>query len=201
MPVIINKYYSLKSQAFSLNYLNYLENQILSCPYLAASQLSDSFAGTKGFSVVFKPSAIEQVKQNFPFLQQYLESALNANCNAFYLNPLIIEKGASVEPHVDSSISSYTKAFTTPAIVSVLYVKVPNDLIGGEFILQKSTEQIEKIKPQANNLLHFRGNLEHSVNKVESSQARISLVCEQYKLDTSLLLNIPEFKVIAQRSS
>ena len=195
MPIILNKYLSLKSQAFPLDYLKSLEKQILSCPYLGASQLSDSFAGTKGFSVVFKRSAIAQVKNHFPFLDQYLDTALNSNCNTFYLNPLIIEKGTFVEPHIDSSISSFTKTTTFPAIVSVLYVKVPPDLRGGEFILHSSEQQIDKIEPQVNTLLYFRGNLEHWVSKVESSQSRISLVCEQYNLAANLLESVPEFMI------
>ncbi len=195
MQIVLNKYYSLKPKAFSLDYLKDLEKQILSSPYLAASQLSDSFTGTQGFSVVFKRQGIERVKHHFPFLYQYLETALNFTCNAFYLNPLIIEKESLVEPHIDSTISCYTKVTTVPAIVSVLYVKVPPDLRGGELVLRKSEQQIDKIKPQVNTLLYFRGNLEHSVNQVESSQPRISLVCEQYNLEANLLKLVPEFRI------
>ena len=195
MSIVLNKYYSLRSQAFSLDYLEYLEKQILSSPYLSASQLSDSFTGTQGFSIVFKRSGMKQVKQKFPFLLQYLETALNASCNAFYLNPLIIKQGNCIEQHIDSSVSSYTKKTTIPFIVSVFYVAVPSDLRGGELILQQNKQQIEQIKPKTNTLLYFRGNLKHSVSKVESSQARISLVCEQYNLSTTLLNRIPEFKI------
>ena len=195
MQIVLNKYYSLKSKAFSLDYLKDLEKQIFSSPYLSASQLSDSFTGTQGFSVVFKRQGIDKVKHHFPFLYQYFKTALNSTCNAFYLNPLIIEKGTCVEPHIDCSISHYTKTNTVPAMVSVLYVKVPPDLRGGELVLQKSKQQIDKIKPQVNTLLYFRGNLEHSVNQVESSQPRISLVCEQYNLEANLLELVPEFRI------
>ncbi len=200
MSIILNQYYSLKSKAFSLDYLKSLEKEILSCPYLGESQLSESFAGTQGFSIVFKRSAITQVNNHFPFLEPYLETALNSKCNAFYLNPLLIGKGNLVESHIDSSISSFTKKTTVPAIVSVLYVKVPSDLIGGELLLQKNEQQIDKIKPQANSLLYFSGKLEHSVSKVESSGLRISLVCEQYNLGENLLSLIPEFKVQTKAS-
>ncbi|MGB5631318.1 MAG: 2OG-Fe(II) oxygenase [Waterburya sp.] len=195
MQIVLNKYYSLKSKAFSHSYLKHLGKQILFSPYLAASNLSNSFTGTQGFSIVFKRSRIDQVVDHFPFLQQYLAITLNATCNAFYLNPLVINSGTIVEPHVDSSISFYTKATTIPMIVNVLYVKIPPDLRGGELQLQKSDHKIEKIKPQANTLLYFRGNLKHSVSKVESSQARISLVCEQYNLTENILNLIPEFRI------
>lgn len=195
MQIVINKYYSLKSQAFSYIYLKSLEEQILSFPYLAASNLSDSFTGTQGFSIVFKRPGFNRVIKHFPFLQQYLKTSLSSTCNTFYLNPLIINPGAAVEPHIDSSISFYTKTTIIPEIVSILYVKVPLDLKRGELQLQKSDMQFENIKPQANTLLYFRGNLKHSVNKVESSQPRISLVCEQYNLAKNLLNIIPEFKI------
>ena len=195
MSIVLNKYYSLRSQAFPLDYLEYLEKQILSSPYLSASQLSDSFTGTQGFSIVFKRSGMKQIKQKFPFFLQYLETALNASCNAFYFNPLIIEQGSCIEQHIDSSVSSYTKKTTIPFIVSVFYVTVPPDLRGGELILQQNEQQIEKIKPKTNTLLYFRGNLKHSVTKVESSHTRISLVCEQYKLPVTILDRIPEFKL------
>ncbi|MGK7951493.1 MAG: 2OG-Fe(II) oxygenase [Xenococcaceae cyanobacterium] len=175
MQMILNKYYSLKSKAFSLDYLKTLEKQILSCPYLSVNQLSDSFAGTKGFSVVFKRSGIEEVIYYFPFLQQYIKTALNSTCNAFDLNPLIIEPGTYVEPHIDCSISSYVEKYITPTIVSVLYIKVPTDLKGGELQLQKNDFKLENIEPKVNTLLYFRGNLKHSVSQVKSSEIRISL--------------------------
>ena len=49
--------------------MNNLAKNILDSPYLASSQLSESFNGTKGFSIVFKRSGISQVIQQFPFFQ------------------------------------------------------------------------------------------------------------------------------------
>jgi hypothetical protein len=195
MQISINKYYSLKSNAFTLDYLNELRMQILSCPYLAASNLNDRFAGTKGFSVKFKRSGIGEVERHFPFFQPYLRIALKSECNAFNLNPLILEGGSRVEPHVDCSLSDYCKAITIPTIVSVLYVQVPPDLQGGELVFQERKHQVSQIQPQANTLLYFRGDLIHSVNEVKSSQARISLVCEQYNLSETRLQQIPEFEI------
>jgi len=195
MQITLNKYYSLKSNAFTLDYLNELRMQLLSCPYLAGSQLSDSFAGTKGFSVIFKRSGIGEVERHFPFFQPYLRIALKSECNAFYLNPLLLEGGARVEPHVDCSISSYARATTIPTIVSVLYVQVPPDLQGGELVIQHRENKVGQIQPQANTLLYFRGDLTHLVNEVKSSQARISLVCEQYNLSETRLQQIPEFEI------
>ena len=195
MKITCNQYYSIRSKAFDLDYLNSLGRQILSSCYLGASQLSDSFAGTKGFSVIFKRSGISKVEQHFPFFQPYLKAALNPSCNAFYLNPLVLEGGNHIKPHVDCSLSRYGKGIVIPNIVSVLYVQVPPELEGGELVLVEREHQIGKIQPQANTLLYFRANLTHSVNEVKSSQSRISLVCEQYNLSETRLQQIPEFEI------
>ena len=157
--------------------------------------MSDSFAGTKGFSLVFNRSGIEKVECSFPFFKPYLKAALKPSCNAFYLNPLILEAGGCVKPHVDCSVSGYCQNMTIAHIVSVLYVRVPNDLKGGELVLSKKGELISAISPESNTLLHFQGDLTHSVNRVFSQQVRISLVCEQYNLSERKLKQIPEFSV------
>jgi hypothetical protein len=195
MKTTLTKCYAQRHNAFPIEYLNDLRSQILSCPYLAASQLSDCFAKTKGFSVIFKRSSIGKLEQHFPFFKDYLEIALKQACNAFYLNALVLENGTGVEPHVDCSISAYDMIFTIPNLVSVLYVQVPQDLSGGELVLQTNEHQIGAIQPQTNTLVYFRGDLLHSVNKVKGSHPRISLICEQYKLSETRLEPIPDFAI------
>lgn len=195
MTIFLNQYYWLSSKIFPLDYLDCLQMQILSSPYFAASQLSESFAETKGFSIVFKRSGIGEVERHFPFFQSYLSVALMPTCNAFYLNPLVLEGGTYVKPHVDCSLSEDGKFTAIPTIVSVLYVQVPPDLQGGELVLQKRGHKVGQIQPQTNTLLYFRGNLTHSVNEVKTSQTRISLVCEQYNLSETRLEQIPEFEI------
>ncbi|MDZ8106197.1 MAG: 2OG-Fe(II) oxygenase [Nostoc sp. DedQUE12a] len=195
MRIIQTPYYSLRVETFNPDYLSLLEMQILSSPYLAESQLSNDFAGTQGFSVVFKSSEVNQVKQHFPFLQSYLDTVLLPICNAFYVNPLIIKGGGRIKPHVDSSISGYCKPNTIPKFVSVFYIRVPSDMKGGELVLLKEGVQVGEIQPQRNTLLYFKGHMKHSVNQVETSEARISLVCEQYILNETLLEKVPNFKI------
>jgi hypothetical protein len=189
--------YAKKLNVLSWEYLEELKSAIESSPYLAASQLSDRFTGTRGFSVVFKRSGIPEVIRQFPYFQSYLQVALKSACNAFYLNPLILESGGRVETHVDCSLSDYGKVWTIPNLVSVLYVQVPEDLQGGELILENDEHQLAQISPQFNTLLYFIGNLLHSVNPVQSSQPRISLICEQYTLDPERLQSIPEFEILS----
>ncbi|MFB2835394.1 2OG-Fe(II) oxygenase [Floridanema evergladense] len=188
-------YYQKHPNAFSLNYLSDLRGEILACPYFAVNNLNRDFIGTKGFSVVFHRSEIAEVEQKFPFFKPYLDRALEPSCNAFYLNPLLLQEGSRVDPHIDRSLRSYCKTIEPPMCVSVLYVQVPENLQGGELVLRNHKQQVGQIKPQVNTLVYFQGDLTHSVNAVKSSGTRLSLVCEQYSLSEKKLQDIPEFTV------
>lgn len=195
MQPIVSKCYTKRHNLFLQTYIDDLGKQILASPYLAQSQLSDNFTTTKGFSVIFQRSAVDRVIRHFPFFAPYLQIVLKQACNAFYLNPLVLEQGGHVAEHVDCSISAYDMVFTTPSLVSVLYVKVPKDLEGGELVLKAGNHFVGSIVPQTNTLVYFLGKLLHSVNPVKCSQPRISLICEQYHLKEERLKNIPEFEI------
>ncbi len=167
----------------------------MACPYFAVNNLNRDFVGTKGFSVVFQRSGIAEVERQFPFFKPYLDHALQPACNAFYLNPLLLKQDSRVDPHIDRSLRSYCKTVEPPAMVSVLYIRVPSDLRGGELVLHRHKQQVGKIKPHVNTLLYFQGDLTHSVNAVAGSGDRLSLVCEQYNLSESELRDIPTFTV------
>jgi hypothetical protein len=191
----LKRCYSRKPYAFSAAYLETLRQEILNSPYLASSQLSDGFIGTQGFSVVFKRSGIAIVEQQFPYLKLYLDKALKSACNAFYLNPLVLEGNSQVNPHVDCSLSSYEMQWMHPQLVSVLYVSVPADLQGGQLVLQDREEHTWQIEPEQNTLLYFLGWVLHSVTPTHTSSKRISLVCEQYHLSDDRLAKIPDFEI------
>jgi predicted 2-oxoglutarate/Fe(II)-dependent dioxygenase YbiX len=168
----------------------------LSCPYFAVNNLNRDFVGTKGFSVVFRRSHLTTMAEKFPYFMLYLEKALQPDCNAFYLNPLLLKTGSRVDPHIDRSLRSYCKTVNPPDVVSVLYVDVAENLEGGELVLRSHKRQVGKIRPQLNTLLWFQGDLTHSVNAVAGEGGkteRLSLVCEQYNLEESELEDIPEF--------
>ena len=189
-------YYRTLHRVFEPDYLSDLRGQILACPYLAVNNLNRDFVGTKGFSVVFRRSGLNRVERRFPFFKPYLSTALQPSCNAFYLNPLLLKTDSRVDPHVDRSLRSYCKTVEPPAIVSVLYVQVPPNLVGGELVLRCHKRRVGCIQPQVNTLLHFQGDLTHSVQKITSPLAtRLSLVCEQYSLLESELQEIPEFAI------
>jgi predicted 2-oxoglutarate/Fe(II)-dependent dioxygenase YbiX len=189
------KSYTTTQNVLTLEYLANLQGEILASPYFTTNNLNRDFVNTKGFSVVFRRSHIEQVITRFPFFKQYIHLALKPHCNAFYLNPLQLKSGSRVDPHIDRSLRSYCKTIEPPETVSVLYVNIPPDLSGGELILSDHRKhQIGKINPQNNMLVHFQGHLTHAVNAVKSEGLRLSVVCEQYCLREELL-EIPEFTV------
>jgi hypothetical protein len=187
------KYYQQHSHAFSPNYLQDLWGEIQACPYFAINNLNRDFINTKGFSVVFQRQGLAEVEQKFPYFKPYLDLALLPNCNAFYLNPLLLKAGSRVDPHIDRSLRSYCKTIEPPAFVSVLYVRIPEDMQGGELVLKLQKRQVGQIKPQTNSLIYFQGDLTHAVNAVTTPGNRLSLVCEQYALSAAELEEIPQF--------
>ncbi|AFY33385.1 2OG-Fe(II) oxygenase [Calothrix sp. PCC 7507] len=189
------KHYQQQPNALPSDYLNNLWGEIHACPYFAINNLNRDFVGTKGFSVVFRRSHISTVEQKFPYFQPYLDLALQPSCNAFYLNPLLLKEGSRVDPHIDRSLRSYCKTIEPPAVVSVLYVRVPADMEGGELVLKSQKRQLGQIKPQISTLVYFQGDLTHSINAVKTPGNRLSLVCEQYNLSDAELRDIPEFTV------
>jgi predicted 2-oxoglutarate/Fe(II)-dependent dioxygenase YbiX len=188
-------YYSQERDVFPAQYLNDLRGQILACSYLAVNNLNRDFVGTKGFSVVFQRSELQEVERQFPFFKPYLDRALLPNCNAFYLNPLLLREGSRVDPHIDRSLRSYCKTVEPPLMVSVLYVQVPVNLEGGELVLRHQKRQVGQVKPHANTLVRFQGDLTHSVNAVKTTGMRLSLVCEQYSLNATELHDIPPLTI------
>lgn len=188
-------YFSQAADVFSPDYLHRLRGEILACSYFSVNNLNRDFVGTKGFSVVFQRAGIGEVERRFPFFKPYLDRALQSACNAFYLNPLLLQNGSRVDPHIDRSLRSYCKTINPPASVSVLYVQVPPGLEGGELVLRNHKRQVGQITPKMNTLVYFQGDLTHSVNAVKTAGMRLSLVCEQYALDDAELHDIPVFTI------
>jgi len=187
--------HALHRNAFPAAYLRSLKRQISASPYFTTHTLNRDFVGTRGFSVVFQAGARAEVERAFPSFGPYLERTLRPDCNAFYLNPLLLERGSRVDPHVDRSLRSYCKEVSVPVTVSVLYVDVPVDLRGGALVLARGKKHLARLQPVANTLLFFEGDLTHSIEPVEGGGSRLSLVCEQYSLDADELERIPRFKI------
>jgi hypothetical protein len=189
------KYYQIQNNVLSDRYLNKLWNRVSSHAYFSVNNLNRDFVKTKGFSVVFRRDGLPIVEQEFPFFKPYLDLVIQPDCNAFYLNPLFLEEGSRVDPHIDRSLRSYCKTIDPPFLVSVLYVRIPENMIGGELILKSAKRQVAKITPQRNSLVYFQGDLIHAVSPVKTAGSRLSLVCEQYALSPLEMENIPLFTV------
>ncbi|MBG0742047.1 MAG: 2OG-Fe(II) oxygenase [Cylindrospermopsis raciborskii KL1] len=189
------KYYQAQNNIFPSSYLKDLGGEIHASPYFTTNNLNREFIQTKGFSVVFQRQGIKTVQEKFPFFKPYLDLVLQSNCNAFYLNPLLLQEGSRVDPHIDRSLRSYCKTIEPPSLVTVLYVRVPENMEGGELVLKSNNRQIGKIKPQTNLLVYFQGNLTHSINSVKTPGNRLSLVCEQYDLTDREIEDVPMHSV------
>jgi hypothetical protein len=199
LPGKILSYYHYHLEAFSQIYLSQLRGEILASSYFTVNNLNRDFVGTKGFSVVFKRSHLAEVQQRFPYFKLYLNRVLQPECNAFYLNPLLLQLNSRVDPHIDRSLRSYCETITPPLVVSVLYIEVPESLEGGQLVLRSHKRQVGQIQPQRNTLLFFQGDLTHSVNLVKSSGIRLSLVCEQYQIENEQLQEIPNFLIESRK--
>jgi hypothetical protein len=183
------------SSAFPPAYLRSLARRIRAAPCFTAHTLNRDFVGTQGFSVVFRAGGRATVARDFPYFEPYLERVLRADCNAFYLNPLLLRRGSRVDPHIDRSLRSYAKDVLPPVTVSVLYVQAPPTLSGGELVLARGKKTLARVRPVENTLLFFDGDLTHSIEPVTSEGERLSLVCEQYALEPDELERVPEFVV------
>ena len=181
--------------AFPPAYLDELKLQVRKHPCFTVNNLNRDFVKTRGFSVVFRREGLPQVVAAFPFFAPYLQHALRADCNAFYLNPLELEGGSRVDPHVDRSLRGYCKDVSTPLAVSVLYVDVPPAMQGGLLVLARGKRTLAKVRPRAGLLVQFDGDLVHSVERVDTPGKRLSLVCEQYLLDERELAEVPEYAI------
>jgi hypothetical protein len=182
-------------EAFPPPYAKGLKKQIVASKYFAVHTLNRDFVGTRGFSVVFRRGSIGMLRREFPFFSPYLDVALRPDCNAFYLNPLMLVAGSRVDPHIDRSLRSYSVHVDTPVTVSVLYVEVPPSMRGGELVLARGKKHLARITPATNTLVTFDGDLTHSVARMEGEGARLSLVCEQYRLTEEELEPIPTYNI------
>lgn len=201
------KPYHVTKEAFDREWVDGLRDSILQSPLLCQTTLNSRFAGTLGFSIAFRRSGLGKIEKNFPHFKTYLEAVMHPKGNAFFLNPLVVNKGGRVAPHVDRSLRGWTAPETPPypLKVSVLYVSVPQPFLGGELILYRRRPLL-KLQPQTNLLFQFQGKLRHEITEVtqagadpEHPQPRVSLVCEHYRLPDSLLKRVPDFFLRSKR--
>ncbi len=198
--------YRADDGVFESEFLSAAARFVREHPLLAGTTLNSRFSGTQGFSIAMTRSGFPRLKKSFPLFHQYLEKVTPDRCNAFFINPSVIAEGSYVGPHIDRSLSSWTRPELPPypVKVSVLYLDVPEDLVGGSLLLHPPAWTLASkpsITPQTGRLFEFRGNLRHEVAEVRQAKTpRVSLVMENYELSSELLRKIPDFYVRSTRT-
>jgi hypothetical protein len=188
--------YKLTRSALEADALTELEEGIVQSPHLGPSPLGAEFVRTEGFSIVFRRQALSRVLGHFPWLERCLGRATFRGTNAFYVNPLVLEVGSRADAHADCRVLVHENVRIVPTLVSVLYVHCPPDLVGGTLHLGVGTEHEVRIQPASGDLVHFKGDVVHSVSEMKAGAARVSIVCEQYNLSDDLLARYPELLVL-----
>lgn len=192
-------FYHIQDNILEPDELSALLDGIRYSDYLGASPLGKEFVNTQGFSLIFKRLFLNKVQEAFPYLDRYLQSVLFAASNAFYINPLILQRQSRVDSHIDCR-ELQDKSRIVPTLVSVFYAEIPNDMQGGELILNCDGKEVT-LTPKTNRVVHFLGRLLHRVTQMESNEPRISVVCEQYNLDDKLLACFPDFEILTGASA
>jgi hypothetical protein len=175
-------------------------------PEIRTNHLSDGFAGTRGFVIHFSGDAgvarfRSESKYNcgdFNPLVPFFDAAVTPGTNGYVMNILVCDQGTNsssvvVKQHVDNTLRHKKPGTDFLAhTVSVLYISVPKDMVGGQLELLGIGEEHhrnpnkvhESIVPVEDFSATFRGDSYHQVRGYDTSTdtLRISLVLEQYKL-------------------
>jgi len=192
-------FYSIQRGVLDARSLRGLVDGICRSEYLGKSPLGEEFVNTRGFSVVFKREAIDEVKDRFPYLEPYLEAVVFDGSNAFYVNPLVLNESSKVSPHIDCRLLSPQNIRLIPNLVSVFYAQVSAEMKGGRLVLNVGSDNEVTVKPKTNEVVHFLGKVIHSVTEVTNPRKRVSVVCEQYNLEDDVLEVFPYFQLVCDR--
>jgi hypothetical protein len=200
--------------------LEALGDALLGSRFVARSPLMGTFRASRGFAFIFTRDGRATLEERFPFLVPFLARILDEvrplgagpvvrrwfgrpkappRTNAWYLNLLLLDAGTPVGRHIDATLQEPSGvAGKTPEHVSVLYLRVPPGIEGGELRLFREKEAKGEVRPEPGMLVHFRGDLAHEVKAFtggpEGAQ-RASLVCEQYAFEEHVLPRLPVFRL------
>lgn len=201
-----SSFYNIEEDTFPQEYIEQTASFIRDHPLLATTTLNSKFTGTQGFSIAFTRSGFARLDKSFPLFSTYIERVALDCCNAFFLNPLVIAQGSAVDIHIDRSLGPWTRPEECPfpIKVSVLYIDLPQDLLGGDLSLHLPFWALgtrSNFTPKKGRLFEFRGDLRHQVSEVKKASApRISLVLESYSMPVHLLEKLPQLYTRSTRS-
>ena len=181
--------------AFDDDYRREMVAAIVASEHFGPSVLGQEFVNTSGLSLVFRRDHLSTVASHFPFLERLLDVALFEASNAFYVNPLVLDRRSRVGEHVDCRYMPGTGVRILPTIVSVYYAEIDKSMIGGDLVFITEHGDIP-VRPCANEFLHFVGSARHYVSKIDGGCRRVSVVIEQYNLDSEMLSVFPECHLV-----
>ena len=182
------------------------------------TQDGGGFTSTRGFGVICHRDAVDEAVEKVPLLAPFVPLALSEtlrrrvrpmstaerlgaalfhDVNALYFNVLVVPPGAAVDRHTDATLGTVADdpRTLTPLVVAVLYVDIPDDLVGGELRLFQGGALVETITPKNGRFVLFDGRLEHEVTATTASGPRISCVAELYRLPRVRLRRLPRVRV------
>lgn len=182
-------------------------NKVKKClvghPQIKKNHLNpNGFNGTRGFVIKFGGEKgvdkfMHETKFNcdeFNPLIPFFEKGRHPEANGFVMNVLVCDKPSDkdklvVKTHVDDTLGhTRPNSDFLAHRVNVLYVSVPEDLVGGELELLGNDREydpehpVAAVKPIENLMAAFRGDSYHQVRgyDTETDDLRISLVLENY---------------------
>jgi len=189
-----------QASPFDDNYRQELISSILTSEHFGPSVLGAEFVDTTGLSLVFRREYVVAVASNFPLLSPILELAMFDTSNAFYVNPLVLDKRSSVGEHIDCRFIASSGVRVLPTVVSVYYAEIDETMSGGDLVFVTDDGEVA-VRPRANEVVHFIGTARHYVSQIESNHRRVSVVIEQYNLDDISLLAFPECHLVQAHPS
>jgi hypothetical protein len=174
-----------------------MREALMASALVGPSVLAGGFAATRGFAVLFRRDGVARLESLVPALAPFLAAVLPwPEASAYYLNLLVVPAGAQVEAHDDGTLTSACGlSRSAPVRVSVLYLQSPRR--GGALRLHRLLGPATEVTPVEGTLVHFRGDLVHSVATVHEG-LRISLVMEQYALDDAALARVPRCQLASE---
>ena len=145
-------------------------------------------------SFIFRKDGVEDLLSENNYLKPFVDEIVDTDMyNAFYLNALVIKNHNSIGKHVDSTLSDRVGNIVIAQKTSVLYLRVPDDMVGGQLNLHEGSK-MKRIRPETGKLISFPGETPHSVTYTFTDYERISLVLESYCLMEDSYSKIPKYE-------
>lgn len=194
-----------------------MQECLIDHPAISKNSLNDAgFNKTRGFVTRFGTESgiarfFHEAKylcsDGFNALTPFFNASRDPYANAFVMNVLVCDKPTNkdelvVGMHVDDTLAhtlDETHQFLAHT-VTVLYVRVPEDMEGGQLeVLGPDDQDLEpaSVEPRENRMARFRGDSLHQVRgyHTNTKDLRVSLVLEQYHVDDEFLDNVIEYEV------